>query len=931
MLFYETAYGQAKPRIALRSGGAALPASVYKSWNQIYKASRAQYSDINLTYEPVGTDIGYQKFESGEYAFASLNNDLTAEQYLNHSDFQLFPTFVSPISIPYNVPEISQRAEITGTPTDGPGNLNLTRENLVGIFNGSIRFWNDSLLVADNAGLAEVAEKIIVAVRGDAAGTTAIFTRALNDITANWEQPFPSFSDGCYKSGIPRRWSTSITIRCLTQNIGFFVLNTKYSIGYCGSSEARDALLPGSRILNQAGNWVRPNVGTIQAAMDNVSTDLGARLTGSLVNAPGSRSYPIAGFNYILIRKTTMSNCILAMELYRMFSYLLEDTFAQSIVTDLINVPLSDGVLKQVKEQALSQMRCAGASVKELVAVEISKEDGSYDAWKMPVTIVCLLIGAIFCMLFAFLIYVKYTQNRSALRNTFVIGLNVVEKAVKSVGSLHTVASANSSKNNNSKTQTHDTMDWATGTDMDVVKVVGGEQFLVRTMCVHLLPDTMLWPTKVTVVRMKEKLTHANVMKLMGVSFHDGKWKLVTNCPNKGRLQDILHAGKYHLDAVFRYSILTDAADGMNYLHKNGIVHGQLTSNSCYIDARWNVVVGDWEQFALHQAQKMQFIAFESLYAEAKAEPEQTVTTFAEYLRCLFWTSPEAISRDENDIFIVTKPEKPADVYSYGIVAFEVLTDLLPYENTVEHNAIAQPHHIIAAVKMDNLRPKIPLDTTMNAQHVTTLISTTWKREVSQRPTFTDIQKLMKTANPKHRNIVDSMMQALELYALSLEEKVAERTRELEKLTKNMESLLHSMLPPSIADKLSKGLTVEPEFYDSSTIFFSDIVGFTTLAAASSPIDIVTLLNDLYSVNTASRMESSSLPMRIQISEPTHFLLHHLSVYTMVARTDFVVKGKGLMKTYWLTGKSGYANPLPSFDASEDENLKNLLDETQLK
>ena len=49
-----------------------------------------------------------------------------------------------------------------------------------------------------------------------------------------------------------------------------------------------------------------------------------------------------------------------------------------------------------------------------------------------------------------------------------------------------------------------------------------------------------------------------------------------------------------------------------------------------------------------------------------------------------------------------------------------------------------------------------------------------------------------------------------------------------------------------VAEKLKLGETVQPEVFDSATVYFSAMVQFTDLSAMSTPIEIVDLLNDLY-------------------------------------------------------------------------------------
>lgn len=134
-------------------------------------------------------------------------------------------------------------------------------------------------------------------------------------------------------------------------------------------------------------------------------------------------------------------------------------------------------------------------------------------------------------------------------------------------------------------------------------------------------------------------------------------------------------------------------------------------------------------------------------------------------------------------------------------------------------------------------------------QYIIDTMRDCWSEQPEFRPDMSTIKRRLERMRQGNKhNIMDNMMAMMERYANNLEEIVQERTAQLSEEKKKTEVLLHRMLPPSVASQLMVGEEVVPESFDAVTIFFSDIVGFTTMSSKSTPMQVVVFLNDLYTL-----------------------------------------------------------------------------------
>lgn len=86
---------------------------------------------------------------------------------------------------------------------------------------------------------------------------------------------------------------------------------------------------------------------------------------------------------------------------------------------------------------------------------------------------------------------------------------------------------------------------------------------------------------------------------------------------------------------------------------------------------------------------------------------------------------------------------------------------------------------------------------------------------------------------------------AMMSYVYSEAARTAEAKLELER--QKSEKLLLNILPVSVAQRLKEDNSIIADYYESATVLFSDIVGFTAMSEHVTPTELVSYLNRLFS------------------------------------------------------------------------------------
>ncbi|KAJ0041692.1 hypothetical protein NL108_009460, partial [Boleophthalmus pectinirostris] len=206
-------------------------------------------------------------------------------------------------------------------------------------------------------------------------------------------------------------------------------------------------------------------------------------------------------------------------------------------------------------------------------------------------------------------------------------------------------------------------------------------------------------------VAVLRKTRHVNILLFMGYMTKDNL-AIVTQWCEGSSLYKHIHVLETNFQMIQRIDIARQTAQGMDYLHAKNIIHRDMKSNNIFLHDGLTVKIGDFG------------LATVKTRWSGSHQVEQPSGS-------ILWMAPEVIRMQDNNPYSFQ-----SDVYSYGIVLFELMTGELPYSQ------IANRDQIIFMVGRGYLSPDLSKLFKSCPKAMKRLVADCIKKSKDERPLF---------------------------------------------------------------------------------------------------------------------------------------------------------------------------------------------------
>jgi phosphate transport system substrate-binding protein len=305
----------------ITGAGSTFVYPVLAKWADVYRKD----TGIGLNYQSIGSGGGIKQITNKTVTFGATDMPLTPQDVAK-DNFVQFPVINGSV-----VPILN----LTGIK---PGEITLDGPTIAQIFMGKITKWNDPVIAKLNPGVTLPSTAIAVVHRSDGSGTTFIWTNYLSKVSPDWKDQVGENTAVEWPVGIGAKGSEGVANN---------VAQTQGSLGYVEYAYAKQNNLTYAKMLNAAGKVVSPTAEAFQAAAAGADWTSAPDFHVIMTNAPGDKSWPVAGSTFILMQQTPTSPADSAAAL-KFFDWGYKN--GKQMAADLDYVPMPDSVVALIEQ-----------------------------------------------------------------------------------------------------------------------------------------------------------------------------------------------------------------------------------------------------------------------------------------------------------------------------------------------------------------------------------------------------------------------------------------------------------------------------------------------------------------------------------------------------------------------------------------------------